>query len=118
MNAESLIPTATSLGAGFFAGIMLGYFVKKVLKILVFVAGGLIGILLYLQQQQIISKPKPIAKSKVLHQKYELPKGILCKSTNSNGVPKQQPKPNKEKVEEKLNHFLSNIKSNIVYISR
>ncbi len=71
----------------------------------------------HIQQQQIISKPKPIAKSKVLHQKYELPKGILCKSTNSNGVPKQQPKPNKEKVEEKLNHFLSNIKSNIVYIT-
>jgi len=34
---------------------MLGYFVKKVIKILMFVMGGLVGLLLYLQQQQIIS---------------------------------------------------------------
>ena len=55
MNTESLIPTATSIGGWFFIGIMLGYFVKKVIKILMFVMGGLVGLLLYLQQQQIIS---------------------------------------------------------------
>jgi uncharacterized membrane protein (Fun14 family) len=55
MNAESLIPIATSIGAGFFTGIMVGYFVKKIIKILMFVAGGIFGLLLYLQQQQIIS---------------------------------------------------------------
>ena len=55
MNAESLIPTVTSIGGGFFAGIMLGYFVKKIIKILIFVAGGIVGLLLYFQQQQIIS---------------------------------------------------------------
>ena len=55
MNAESLIPTATSIGGGFFIGVMLGYFVKKVIKILMFVVGGLVGLLLYLQQQEIIS---------------------------------------------------------------
>jgi uncharacterized membrane protein (Fun14 family) len=54
MNAESLIPIATSVGGGFFIGILLGYFVKKIIKILLFVAGGIVG-LLYLQQQQIIS---------------------------------------------------------------
>jgi uncharacterized membrane protein (Fun14 family) len=55
MFIESLIPTAASIGGGFFIGILLGYFVKKVIKILMFVAGGIVGLLLYLQQQQIIS---------------------------------------------------------------
>jgi len=55
MSTEILIPTVTSIGGGFFIGIMLGYFVKKIIKILMFVVGGIIGLLLYLQQQQIIS---------------------------------------------------------------
>ena len=55
MNVENLIPIATSVGGGFFIGILLGYFVKKVIKVLMFVAGGIVGLLLYLQQQQIIS---------------------------------------------------------------
>jgi len=55
MNTENLIPIATSVGGGFFIGILLGYFVKKVIKVLMFVAGGIVGLLLYLQQQQIIS---------------------------------------------------------------
>jgi uncharacterized membrane protein (Fun14 family) len=55
MNVETLIPTATSVGGGFFAGIMLGYFVKKIIKVLMFVVGGIAGLLLYLHQQQIIS---------------------------------------------------------------
>jgi len=55
MNAESLIPTITSMGGGFFIGVMLGYFVKKIIKIIMFVVGGIVGLLLYFQQQQIIS---------------------------------------------------------------
>jgi len=55
MNFDNLIPVATSVGGGFFIGILLGYFVKKVIKVLMFVAGGIVGLLLYLQQQQIIS---------------------------------------------------------------
>ena len=55
MNAENLIPITTSVGGGFFIGILLGYSVKKVIKVLMFVAGGIVGLLLYLQQQQIIS---------------------------------------------------------------
>ena len=55
MNFDNLIPVATSVGGGFFIGILLGYFVKKVFKVLMFVAGGIVGLLLYLQQQQIIS---------------------------------------------------------------
>jgi len=55
MNAENLIPIATSVGGGFFIGLVLGYFVKKMVKIFMFIAGGIVGLLLYLQQQQIIS---------------------------------------------------------------
>ena len=55
MNFDSLIPVTTSVGGGFFIGVVLGYFVKEIVKILMFVAGGIVGLLLYLQQQQIIS---------------------------------------------------------------
>lgn len=55
MNFDSLIPVTTSVGGGFFIGLVLGYFVKKIVKILMFVAGGIVGLLLYLQQQQLIS---------------------------------------------------------------
>lgn len=55
MNIEGLIPVATSLGGGFFSGLIVGYFLKKIMKILMFILGGLVAFLLYLQQQQIIS---------------------------------------------------------------
>jgi uncharacterized membrane protein (Fun14 family) len=55
MIIESLIPTAASISGGFFIGILLGYFVKKIIKIIMFIAGGMLGLLLYLQQQEIIS---------------------------------------------------------------
>jgi uncharacterized membrane protein (Fun14 family) len=55
MNAENLIPTITSIGGGFFIGVILGYFLKKIIKILMFIAGGIVALLLYLQQQQVIS---------------------------------------------------------------
>ena len=53
--SESLIPTVTSMGGAFFIGVMSGYFMKKIIKILMFVGGGIVGLLLYLQQQEIIS---------------------------------------------------------------
>jgi uncharacterized membrane protein (Fun14 family) len=55
MNFDNLIPITTSVGGGFFIGILLGYFVKKIIKIIMFVAGGIVALLLYLQQQQVIS---------------------------------------------------------------
>lgn len=55
MTVENLAPTITSSVGGFFIGIILGYFAKKIIKILLFITGGLIALLLYLQQQQIIS---------------------------------------------------------------
>jgi len=55
MIIETLIPTAASIGGGFFTGLLLGYFLKKIIKILMFIVGGIVGLLLYLQQQQVIS---------------------------------------------------------------
>ena len=53
--SETFITTVTSIGGGLFTGIILGYFLKKIIKILMFVAGGIVALLLYLQQQQLIS---------------------------------------------------------------
>ena len=55
MNPEGILPTVTSMGGGFLVGIMVGYFLKKIIKILTFVAGGMVVLLLYLQQQHVIS---------------------------------------------------------------
>src|SRR6266508_4509136 len=55
MSADSLFPVVTSIGEGFFIGIIVGYFMKKIIKILMFVVGGIVALLLYLQQQQVIS---------------------------------------------------------------
>jgi uncharacterized membrane protein (Fun14 family) len=55
VNPESLISAITTVGGGFFAGLIVGYFLKKIIKIVMFVAGGVVALLLYLQQQQVIS---------------------------------------------------------------
>jgi uncharacterized membrane protein (Fun14 family) len=34
-------------GWGFFIGVLFGYFVKKIIKIVMFVTGGIVGLLLY-----------------------------------------------------------------------
>jgi uncharacterized membrane protein (Fun14 family) len=52
---ESLTATFTSVGGGFLAGLIVGYFLKKIIKVLMFVVGGILALLLYLQQQQVIS---------------------------------------------------------------
>ena len=53
--SESVIQMITSISGGYVSGILAGYFVKKIIKILMFVVGGMVGLLLYLQQQQIVS---------------------------------------------------------------
>jgi uncharacterized membrane protein (Fun14 family) len=52
---EGILPTMTSIGGGFLLGAIIGYFAKKIIKISMFIAGGIAAFLLYLQQQQIIS---------------------------------------------------------------
>ena len=45
MNVEDLIPVTTSESGGFFIGLVLGYFVKKIVKILMFLTGGIVDLL-------------------------------------------------------------------------
>ena len=50
---ENLAPTAATLGGGFFVGILVGYAVKKVIKIVAVIIGIFLAGLAYLQSQQI-----------------------------------------------------------------
>jgi|SRR5215216_5419270 uncharacterized membrane protein (Fun14 family) len=50
---ESFGPTAATMGGGFFVGILIGYAVKKVIKILAVIVGLFFAGLAYLQYHQI-----------------------------------------------------------------
>ena len=53
MNIESFAPTAATMGGGFFVGLLIGYAIKKVIKLLAIIVGLFLGILAYLQYHQI-----------------------------------------------------------------
>jgi uncharacterized membrane protein (Fun14 family) len=53
MSIESLGPAAATLGGGFFVGVLIGYAVKKVIKIAAIIDGLFLAGLAYLQSQQI-----------------------------------------------------------------
>ena len=50
---ESFGPTAATLGGGFFVGVLIGYALKKVIKIAAIIVGLFLAGLAYLQSQQI-----------------------------------------------------------------
>src|SRR5215203_4121574 len=50
---ESLGPTAATMGGGFFVGIVIGYALKKVIKLLAVIVGLFLAGLAYLQYHQI-----------------------------------------------------------------
>src|ERR687895_2238796 len=50
---ESFAPTAATLGGGFFAGVLIGYALKKIIKLLAVIVGLSLAELAYLQHQQI-----------------------------------------------------------------
>jgi uncharacterized membrane protein (Fun14 family) len=50
---ESFGPTAATLGGGFFVGILIGYAIKKIIKMVAVIAGLFLAGLVYLQSQQI-----------------------------------------------------------------
>src|SRR5438132_13903418 len=52
---DNLEPLAATIGGGFFAGILIGYALKKVVKIVTVVVGLFFAGLAYLQYQQIIN---------------------------------------------------------------
>jgi uncharacterized membrane protein (Fun14 family) len=50
---ESFVPTAATLGGGFFVGVLIGYALKKVIKLLAILVGLFVAGLAYLQYHQI-----------------------------------------------------------------
>jgi uncharacterized membrane protein (Fun14 family) len=54
MNSiESLLPTAATMGGGFFVGVLIGYALKKVIKLVAVIVGLFLAGLAYLQSQEI-----------------------------------------------------------------
>jgi uncharacterized membrane protein (Fun14 family) len=49
---ESLAPTVATMGGGFFVGIIIGYALKKVIKLLAVIVGLFLSALTYLQYHQ------------------------------------------------------------------
>ena len=50
---ESFAPTAATLGGGFFVGILIGYTLKRVIKIVAVIVGLFLAGIAYLQYHQI-----------------------------------------------------------------
>jgi uncharacterized membrane protein (Fun14 family) len=55
MNTESFISASAGISGGFFGGLLLGYALKKVVKLIAVIVGLFIAGLAYLQYQQIAS---------------------------------------------------------------
>jgi uncharacterized membrane protein (Fun14 family) len=55
MSIESFSPTLFSIGSGGVIGFLVGFAVKRVIKILAVIAGIFFGVLMYLQSQSLIS---------------------------------------------------------------
>jgi uncharacterized membrane protein (Fun14 family) len=53
MSFDNISSYATTIGGGFFVGILIGYALKKVIKIVAVIVGLFFAGLAYLQQQQI-----------------------------------------------------------------
>ena len=65
MNIDNISSVAGTLGGSFFASFLVGYFIKKVIKILMFVFGGILALLIYLQSQGMISVDVDINVDKI-----------------------------------------------------
>ena len=55
MSTEIITSAAATVGGGFFGGLLFGYAIKKVVKIIAVIAGLFLAGLAYLQYQQIAS---------------------------------------------------------------
>jgi uncharacterized membrane protein (Fun14 family) len=53
MNTDTLTSMSASIGGGFFGGLLIGWVLKKVIKMLAIVVGLFLAALAYLQYQQI-----------------------------------------------------------------
>jgi uncharacterized membrane protein (Fun14 family) len=55
MNIDAITSVSTAIGGGFFGGLLLGYALKKVVKLIAVVFGLFLAGLAYLQYQQLAS---------------------------------------------------------------
>jgi uncharacterized membrane protein (Fun14 family) len=55
MNTDMLTSVSGTIGGGFFGGLLLGYAIKKVVKLAAVIVGLFIAGLAYLQYQQVAS---------------------------------------------------------------
>lgn len=55
MSSDIIISISTTTGGGFFGGLLFGFAIKKVVKVIAVIAGCFIGGLAYLQYQQVAS---------------------------------------------------------------
>jgi uncharacterized membrane protein (Fun14 family) len=55
VNADTITSVSATIGGGFFGGLLLGYALKKVLKLIAVVVGLFLAGLAYLQYQQLAS---------------------------------------------------------------
>ena len=55
MPIENIESIATSVGLGGITGFLLGYFIRKIIKIILFAVGGILALLMYLQYQGLIT---------------------------------------------------------------
>ena len=54
MNVDNVVSVTSTIGGGFFAGIVTGWTLKKVIKLASLVVGLFLGALIYLQSQTIL----------------------------------------------------------------
>jgi uncharacterized membrane protein (Fun14 family) len=55
MSTENFSSIAATIGGGFLAGILIGYAIKKVVKVVTIIVGLFFAGLIYLQYQQIVA---------------------------------------------------------------
>jgi uncharacterized membrane protein (Fun14 family) len=55
MSVETISPTLFSIGSGGVVGFLIGFAIKKAMKILAIIAGAFFAALIYLQSQRIIN---------------------------------------------------------------
>jgi uncharacterized membrane protein (Fun14 family) len=52
---ENFGPIMSTIGVGGITGFLLGYFMRKIIKIILFAVGGILALLMYLQYQELIT---------------------------------------------------------------
>jgi uncharacterized membrane protein (Fun14 family) len=55
MNYDIFSSKIANIGGGFFIGMLIGYFLRKILKLVVFALGGVFSLLVYLQYQGLVT---------------------------------------------------------------